>query len=194
MKSISTLLALVLLAAAMAVPAWAEERDATNTVSFGEYKVGPEDVLQIHVWSDEQLSPQVVVRPDGKISLPLVGEVVCAGRSVEEIRLEVERKIKTYVPDAPVSVMVLQVNSPKVYIIGKVNSPGMYIMGHRMSLTQALALAQGFNPFAETDCVLLIRGSGTNQITYKYDYDDLARGRDLMQNVQLMPGDTIVVP
>lgn len=194
MKSITTLLALVLLVAAMAAPAWAEERDATNTVSFGEYKVGPEDVLQIHVWSDEQLSPQVVVRPDGKVSLPLVGEVVCAGRSVEEIRLEVERKIKTYVPDSPVSVMVLQVNSPKVYIIGKVNSPGMYIMGHRMSLTQALALAQGFNPFAETDSVLLIRGSGTNQITYKYDYDDLARGRDLMQNVQLMPGDTIVVP
>lgn len=194
MKRIVTIFALLMLATAVAVPVWAAERDANNTVSFGEYKVGPEDVLQIHVWSDEQLSPQVVVRPDGKISLPLVGEIVCAGRSVEEIRLEIERKIKTYVPDAPVSVMVLQVNSPKVYIIGKVNSPGMYIMGHHMSLTQALALAQGFNPFAETDSVLLIRGSGTNQITYQYDYDDLARGRDLMQNVQLMPGDTIVVP
>lgn len=191
-KCIIILIAVMI--AAVAVPVFGAERDANNTVSFGEYKVGPEDVLQVHVWADEQLSPQVVVRPDGKISLPLVGEIVCAGRSVEEIRLEVERKVKTYVPDAPVSIMIMQVNSPKVYIIGKVNSPGMYIMGHRMSLTQALALAQGFNPFAETDSVLLIRGSGTNQITYTYDYDDLARGRDLMQNVQLMPGDTIVVP
>lgn len=191
MKRITFILVAVLL---VALPAMAGERDATNTVSFGEYKVGPEDILQIHVWSDEQLSPQVVVRPDGKISLPLVGEVMCAGRSVEEIRLEVERKIKTYVPDTPVSVMVLEVNSPKVYIIGKVNSPGMYIMGHHMSITQALALAQGFNPFAETYNVLLIRGTGTNQITYEYNYDDLARGKDLLQNVQLMPGDTIVVP
>ncbi|MGE4504502.1 MAG: polysaccharide biosynthesis/export family protein [Desulfovibrionaceae bacterium] len=179
---------------ASALPVMAAERDATNAVSFGEYKVGPEDILQVHVWGDEQLSPQVVVRPDGRISVPLVGEVECAGRSVEDIRLEIERRVKDYVKDAPVSVMVLQVNSPKVYIIGKVNSPGMYIMGHRMSLTQALALAQGFNPFAETENVLLIRGSGTNQITYKYNYDDLARGRDLTQNVQLMPGDTIVVP
>ncbi len=194
MKWIKFILVAALLVATLAIPATAGERDATNTVSFGEYKVGPEDVLQIHVWGDEQLSPQVVVRPDGKISLPLVGEIMCAGRSVEEVRLEIERKVKTYVPDTPVSVMVLQVNSPKVYIIGKVNSPGMYIMGHHMSLTQALALAQGFNPFAETDSVLLIRGSGTNQITYTYDYDDLARGRDLMQNVQLLPGDTIVVP
>ncbi|MBU1249419.1 MAG: polysaccharide biosynthesis/export family protein, partial [Proteobacteria bacterium] len=132
MKRIISITIAALLLVAVACPTIAAERDANNTVSFGEYKVGPEDVLQVQVWGDEQLSPQVVVRPDGKISLPLVGEIVCGGRSVEEIRLDVERKIKTYVPDRPVSVMLLQINSPKVYIIGKVNSPGMYIMGHQM--------------------------------------------------------------
>ncbi len=158
------------------------------------YKIGPEDILKISVWGDEELSPEVIVRPDGKISMPLVGEIQASGRTTEEIRQEIEDKVKTYVPDSPVTVMLLEIKSPKVYVSGKVKRPGMYIMVHPMTITQALALAGGFDTFAEKTHVLLVRDQDGKQLTHEYDFDEVSRGIDLEQNIMLKPNDTIVVP
>lgn len=169
-------------------------RKMFESVAPGGYHVGAEDVLQIFVWGDETLTQQVMVRPDGYISLPLIGEVLCLGRTVEDIRNEVDRRYKQFISDTPVSIMIVELNSPKVYVIGKVNRPGVYLMPHPMTVTQALALAGGFNPFAEEGNVLLVRGLGPDQRVYEYDYNDISLGKEMHQNVLLRPNDTIVVP
>ena len=156
--------------------------------------LGPEDILEISVWKDEALIKQVVVRPDGKISFPLIGDVVAQGRTVEELRQAVEDKIKAFVPDAPVTVMVVQVGSPKVYVVGKVARPGVYIMGQTLRVMQVLAMAGGMTPFADKDDILIIRKEDGKQKIFKFDYSKVADGKDLEQNICLKPGDTVVVP
>lgn len=158
------------------------------------FTVGPEDILDVSVWKDEALSKEVVVRPDGKISFPLIGDVQAQGRTVEQIRQEIQQRIEDFVPGAPVSVMALQIRSPKIYIVGKVLRPGMYVMFERMSVMQALALAGGFTPFSSTADILVLRDEGGRQKTLRFDYDDVAKGKALEQNILLNTGDTIVVP
>ena len=159
-----------------------------------EFYLGPGDVLEISVWKDEALSRQVVVRPDGKISFPLIGDVVALGRTVDELRQVVEGKIKAYVPDAPVTVMVVQVGSPQVYVVGKVAKPGLYIMGQTLRVMQVLAMAGGMTPFANKDDILIIRKENGRQRVFKFNYGKVADGKDLDQNICLKPGDTVVVP
>jgi polysaccharide export outer membrane protein len=159
-----------------------------------EFYLGPGDVLEMSVWKDEALSRQVVVRPDGKISFPLIGDVVARGRTVEELRQVVEGKIKVYVPDAPVTVMVVQVGSPKVYVVGKVGKPGLYIMGQTLRVMQVLAMAGGMTPFAKKDDILIIRKENGHQKVFKFNYGKVADGKDLDQNICLEAGDTVVVP
>ena len=160
------------------------------------FRLGPEDVLELSVWKDEALRKQVVVRPDGKISFPLIGDVVAEGRTVDELRQAVEDKIKAFVPDAPVTVMVVQVASPKVYVVGKVAKPGVYIMGKSLTVMQVLAMAGGTTPFADKDDILIIRKEHGQQKSFglKFDYSKVAEGKDLSQNISLKPGDTVVVP
>jgi len=159
-----------------------------------EFYLGPGDVLEISVWKDEALSRQVVVRPDGKISFPLIGDVLARGRTVEELRQLVEGKIKVYVPDAPVTVMVVQVGSPKVYVVGKVAKPGLYIMGQTLRVMQVLAMAGGMTPYANKDDILIIRKENGHQRVFKFNYGKVAGGKDLDQNICLEAGDTVVVP
>jgi polysaccharide export outer membrane protein len=158
------------------------------------FSLGPEDILEISVWKDEALTRQVVVRPDGWISFPLIGDIRAAGRTVEELRQEIQARIKAYVPDAPVTVMVMQVGSPKVYVVGKVAKPGVYIMGEPMRVMQVLAMAGGATPFADKGDILVIREDNNNQIIYSFNYDKVAKGKELEQNINLKPGDTVVVP
>ena len=167
-----------------------------QAIAGSGFCLGPEDVLEISVWKDEALSKQVVVRPDGKISFPLIGDVVAQGRTVDELRQAVEDKIKAFVPDAPVTVMVIQVGSPKVYVVGKVAKPGVYIMGKSLTVMQVLAMAGGTTPFADKDDVLIIRKEDGQQKSFclKFDYSKVAEGKDLSQNICLKPGDTVVVP
>ena len=167
---------------------------AEQTTSGPNYSLGPEDVLEISVWKDEALTKQVVVRPDGWLSFPLIGDVLAAGRTVEELRQEIKDRIKSFVPDAPVTVMVLQVGSRKVFVVGKVAQPGVYVMGAPMRVMQALAMAGGTTTFADTNDILIIRKDQDTQRTYTFNYSNVARGKDLEQNINLMPGDTIVVP
>lgn len=159
-----------------------------------EFYLGPGDVLEVSVWKDEALSRQVVVRPDGKISFPLIGDVLARGRTVEELRQVVEDKIKVYVPDAPVTVIVVQVGSSQVYVVGKVAKPGLYIMGQTLRVMQVLAMAGGMTPFANKDDILIIRKNNGHQRVFKFNYGKVAGGKDLDQNICLKPGDTVVVP
>ena len=165
-----------------------------TTVPPGDYVVGPEDELQIYVWDDETLSPRVQVRPDGKFTMPLIGEIQAAGRTVEQIRSEVEAKVRPYVPDSPVSVSVDGLNYPKVYLLGKVNRPGVHVMSRYMTVAQALSLGGGFSPFAETTDILVVRWINGEQHTFKFDYEDVSRGLQLEQNIWVEPGDLIVIP
>jgi polysaccharide export outer membrane protein len=159
-----------------------------------EFRLGPGDVLEVSVWKDEALSRQVVVRPDGKISFPLIGDVIAQGQTVEALRQAVEDKIKGYVPDAPVTVIVMQVGSPKVYVVGKVAKPGLYVMGETMRVMQALAMAGGMTLFAKKDEILILRKENGHQKGFKFNFDKVAEGKDLEQNIFLKPGDTIVIP
>lgn len=159
-----------------------------------EFYLGPGDVLEVSVWKDEALSRQVVVRPDGKISFPLIGDVVARGRTVSQLREAVEGKIKAFVPDAPVNVMVIQVGSPKVYVVGKVAKPGLYIMGEPLRVMQVLAMAGGMTPFAKKNDIIVIRKDNGGQQVFPFNYSKVADGKDLGQNIRLEPGDTVVVP
>jgi len=158
------------------------------------YPLGPEDVLEISVWRDEALTKQVIVRPDGCVSFPLIGDIQASGLSVEQLRRVIQDKIAEYVPDTPVSVMLMQIGSAKVYVVGKVNRPGMYIMGHAMTVTQALALAGGLNAFADEDSIQVLRTVDGAQRAIIFDYGRVASGKNLESNIVLKPHDTIVVP
>ena len=159
-----------------------------------EFYLGPDDLLEISVWKDETLTRQVVVRPDGNISFPLIGDVRVQGRTVEEVRKEIEEKIRGYVPDAPVAVMVIQVNSPKIYVVGKVAKPGVYLMTVPLRVMQALAMAGGITPFSDSDNILILREEDGRQKMMQFDYSKVAAGKNLEQNVYLNASDTVVVP
>ena len=163
-------------------------------VPGARFLLGPEDELEISVWKDEALTKRVVVRPDGKISFPLIGDITSAGRTVEELRQDIEKRIKVYVPDSPLTVLMLKIASPKVYVVGKVARPGVYIMGQPTRVMQALAMAGGMTTFAKEDDILVIREEGGKQRHIPFDYGRVAAGKDLDKNIELRPGDTIVVP
>jgi polysaccharide export outer membrane protein len=167
---------------------------AQQSVKSG-YKLGPEDIIEISVWGDKELVREVVVRPDGGVSFPLVGDLVAGGLTVDELRKEVKKRIVEYVPDAPVTVILRKVESPKVYVMGKVNNPKVLILGQDMTVVQALAVSGGLSPFAASGSIKVVSKlpDGTQQVV-KFDYDEFADGENLEQNVQLKPGDTIVVP
>ena len=162
--------------------------------SGSTFYLGPEDVLEISVWKDEALTKEAVVRPDGMVSFPLIGQIRAAGRTVEDLQREIQRKISRYVPDAPVTVMVLKIGSPKVYVVGKVNKPGVYVMGSFLRVMQALAMAGGTTTFADRDDIMVIREEQGTQRFIKFNYDRVASGKDLHKNIPLKPGDTLVVP
>ena len=159
------------------------------------FVLGPEDVLEVSVWRDETLTRKVMIMPDGKFSFPLIGDIQAGGHTVAEVRAMVQKKIREYVPDAPVSVVMEQIRSPKVYIVGRVNNQGTYIMeGSPLTVAQVIALAGGLTPFAEGDDIHVLRNSKNQQIAIPIDYDKITQGKDLKDNILLQPGDTIVVP
>jgi len=160
----------------------------------GGFVLGPEDVLEISVWKDETLTKQVVIRPDGKISFPLIGEIQAAGRTVEDLRKEIIEKLSEFISDPVVTVMVIGINSYKIYVIGKVNKPGAYTVGRPVNVMQALSMAGGFSPFADLDNISILREQNGKQIRIKFNYKEVAKGKHLEENILLKRGDVIVVP
>ena len=171
-----------------------DEASAQLTVN-DEYRLGPEDIVEISVWGDEQLAREVVVRPDGGISFPLAGDMMAGGLTVNELRAKLKERIAEYIPDAPVTVILRKVEAPKVYVMGKVNNPKVHVMGQDMTVVQALAMSGGLSPFAESGNIIIVRREkdGTQKV-YRFDYDELAEGENLKQNILLKSGDTVIVP
>ena len=158
------------------------------------YRLGAEDVLLVSVWKDEQLTREVVVRPDGMFSFPLVGDIQAEDRTVEDIRSDLVKRLTKYIPNANVSVAVTKIVSYKVYVVGRVNKPGEYLVGHYTDVLQALSLAGGLTPFAaENDIKVMRRVKGTQQ-SIPFRYGDIRKGRDLEQNIILQRGDVVMVP
>jgi polysaccharide export outer membrane protein len=158
------------------------------------YRLGAEDVLLVSVWKDEQLTREVVVRPDGMFSFPLVGDIQAEDRTVEEIRTDLVKRLTRYIPNPNVSVAVTKVLSYKIYVVGRVNKPGEYLIGHYTDVLQALSLAGGLTPFAAENDIKVIRRIKGQQQVFLFRYGDVRKGQELEQNILLQRGDAVMVP
>ena len=159
-----------------------------------DYVIGSGDQLGISVWRDEHLTKTVVVLPDGKISFPLVGELVAGGKTVAQLKEELQGKLTRFVSDAVLSVEVKQAGSMNVYILGRVNNPGRQSMTASTNVLQALAMAGGLNPFAKRGEVKVFRQKEGRTTVFSFDYDEVAQGRHLEMNVELKRGDVVIAP
>lgn len=158
------------------------------------YKIGPNDVLNIFVWKEPELTQDISVMPDGRIIFPMIGEVMAKGKSVIELKDIITEKLKNYVSNPEVTVMVRQSNSRIIYTIGKVNKPGPYPMSPDMTVLQALSTAGGFTEWADTKYVMIVRRLNGKEKMFRFNYQDFIAGKNLDQNLLLESGDTIVVP
>jgi polysaccharide export outer membrane protein len=164
--------------------------------AFQDYRIGPTDVLQISVWKNPELSvPEVAVRPDGKISFPLLDDVQAAGLTPTELKAILTERLSEYILAPTVTVVVRQINSKAVYVIGEVHRQGALSLRADMRVIDALAMAGGFRPFADRSWVKIIRNrNGEGPIEFRFNYDEFVEGKDLEQNILLLPGDKVVVP
>jgi len=158
------------------------------------YLIGPGDVLEISVWKDEALTRQPVVRPDGFISFPLVGDVYVEGKTTAQVREEMEKKLVGYVPDVILSLDIKQINSMLVFVIGRVNQPGRFNTNSNVNVLQALATAGGLNVFAKRGGIKIFREENGKTKIFPFDYDDVIDGKRLEQNIRLKRGDIVVIP
>jgi polysaccharide export outer membrane protein len=158
------------------------------------YAVKPGDILKVSVWKEPQLEGQVLIRPDGGFSFPLVGEVDGRGKSVAELQTLMTQRLSKYISDPVVSVSVAEIHGNKVYVIGQVAKPGEFIVNPRVDVMQALSMAGGTTPFASLSNIMILRRTGTTQTALHFDYKDVANGRKLEENVLLQSGDIVVVP
>ena len=168
--------------------------DSSQTLDQQTYRIGSEDVLEIMVWKNPDLSREVSVRPDGKFSLPLLGEVMASGRTVPEVTAEISKRLQVYYKEPPkVSVIVQQVNSYAIYIMGSVEQPGKYVVKTGTTFLQALAIAGGFKEYAVPNTIVLRRhGTDGEEQAFRVRYKEVVAGRS--KNVMMQPGDTVIVP
>ncbi len=159
-----------------------------------EYTIGPEDVLGVVFWREPDLSGDVTVRPDGKITLPVIGEMVASGRKPEVLQAEIATAASKYISAVNVVVIVRTINSRKIFVTGRVTSPGSFPLMQPLTVMQAIALAGGLTDFADPKGITILRVENGKSRTVPFNYQDVARGRSLDQNVVLQPGDTVVVP
>jgi polysaccharide export outer membrane protein len=160
-----------------------------------DYKIHPGDKLVVGVYDDPKLLPQeMTVAPDGKISYPLVGVMMVGGKNVEQVRNEMEGRLKKYISDPIATVIVTEVKGNVVYVIGQVLKPGQLVMNPTINVLQALSMAGGGNPYAKLDGIIVIRTTAAGQRTLPFKYGQVAAGKDLSQNVDLENGDVVVVP
>lgn len=159
-----------------------------------DYSISPGDELEVSVWKEPDLSKTVIVRPDGKFSVPLAGEIMAARRSVEQIQTEITNKLKKYIPEAVVTVAVTKLEGNRIYVIGQVSKPGAFTMNPRLNVVQALSMAGGMTPFASANDIIVLRSTGPSQRVLPFRYGDVSKNRNLEQNIQLESGDVVIVP
>jgi polysaccharide biosynthesis/export protein len=161
-----------------------------------EYFIGPEDVLNITVWRNVDLSREVTVRPDGRISLPLIGDIIAVGRTPAQLSEDISSKLKEYKENPQVSIVIKEVNSYAIYVLGEVAKPGKYPLRSKTTLLQGITIASGFTATAARNKIVVFRFAkdGAGQVKIKASYDDIVLRDGSNQNIELKPGDQIVVP
>jgi polysaccharide export outer membrane protein len=170
---------------------------ATAAPSAGDdpaYKIGPQDVLKIDVWKEEQLTRTVPVRPDGKITLPLLNDVQAVGLTPMELAGVISDQLKKYINGPQVTVSVTEINSRRVYVNGEVTKAGAYALLPHMTVLQALSSSGGFTQFARVKNIYVLRTENGKQIKMPFNYKEAISGKNASQNIELQPGDVIVVP
>ena len=172
---------------------WLSVADPVMAQEAG-YTVKPGDTLSISVWKEPDLQGTVLVTPDGAFAFPLVGQVDARGKTVTELQGLVTERLVRYISDPVVTVSVHEIRGNKVYVIGQVNKPGEFIVNPRVDVMQALSMAAGTTAFASLSNIIILRRTGSQQETLHFDYTDVARGRNLDQNIELRSGDVVVVP
>lgn len=159
-----------------------------------EYVIGPEDVLGINFWRDADMTGDVTVRPDGRITLPLLGDITAAGLTPHALKEEIQKAAARLLEDPTVTVIVRQINSRKVFITGQVGTPGAYALTGPRTVMQLIALAGGLTEYADKKNISIMRVEGNTTRSFKLNYNDVSKGKKLEQNILLRPGDTVVVP
>lgn len=189
--------AFALMLAGLGFPGHAEAKQRpapADTEPPVEYTISPGDGLHLFVWKEPELSREIAVRGDGRITVPLLGDMLAAGRTPQELGREVAAGLGKFIEAPLVSVIVAQANSARVFVIGQVRNPGVFPLVGRMTVLQALSLAGGFLEFAKADKILIIRDHGRAPEAIQVNYKKLEDGSDLRQNTILRSGDSIVVP
>ena len=179
-----------------AVPVAGQNADASGAAKAHDnsFVIGNDDVLNINVWKEPDISRSIPVRSDGKISLPLVGEVQAAGLTPLKLEKDIASKLKNFISEPEVTVMVQQVNSQKFNILGQVVRPGSYVIANSPTVLDALALAGGFRDFAKQKSIYVLRQGASGESRIPFNYKDVSQGKNMSQNIKLQPGDTIIVP
>src|SRR5688572_16478781 len=207
-KSIASLIALAIAApglaqaqkpaaSAQSVPAAAVAAAAprpTDPVIPPGYVIGADDQLSIVFWKDKEMSADAQVRPDGRIALPLINEVQAAGLTPDQLREKITEESKKYMEDANITVVVRQINSRKAFITGEVNKPGPYPLTSPTTVLQLIATAGGLREYADSKKIVIMRTVNGTPVSLQFNYKDVIAGKNLKQNIELKPGDTVVVP
>jgi polysaccharide export outer membrane protein len=159
-----------------------------------DYIIGSDDVLNIVFWRDKDMSSEVQVRPDGKISLPLLNDVQASGLTPEQLRLSIVQKADKLLEDPSVSVVVKTINSRRIYITGQVGKPGIYPLLERTTVLQLIAMAGGVGEYADSKKIQIVRTENGKPVSHKFNYQDFIKGKNVAQNIELKSGDTVIVP
>ncbi len=187
-ETMTRYLGMIFCAAAMLLPG------SAVLAQSGDYQIQAGDVLVVSVWKEEDLQQELIVRPDGVFSFPLVGEVVAKGNTVEQVRASVAEKIEAFIPDPVVTVTLRQSLGNRVFVLGKVNRPGEFPLTQDLDVMQALALGGGTATFADEKNISILRRSDGVQSAIPFNYKEVQYGRALEQNILLEAGDVVVVP
>ncbi len=167
---------------------------ADDNSVIDRYRIQPGDVLSVSVWKEENMTRDVIVRPDGQMTFPLVGEISAAGDSVENLRTQIAEKLNKYIPDPVVTVSVRQLDGNKVYVIGKVNRPGEIQVVRNLDVMQALSVAGGTSTYAALNDIKILRRENGKLRAMSFKYAEVEKGKRLEQNIILQAGDVVVVP
>ncbi len=177
-----------------AAPAEASNPTQKAATADPNYVIGGQDVLDISVWKEAELTRTVPVRPDGKISLPLLNDVQAAGLTPTQLAAQITESLKKFVTNPQVTVIISQINSQRIYILGEVNRAGAYPLLPNMTVLQGLSSAGGFTQFANLKKIYMFRTENGKQVKYPFNYKDVISGKATDENIALKAGDTIVVP
>jgi polysaccharide biosynthesis/export protein len=156
------------------------------------YIIGESDSLEVSIWGEQALSRQVTVRPDGLVSLPLIGEVKATGKTPVELQGTIEQALSKFIKDPKCVVIVLEPKSKQIYVDGQVVNPGQFVLDKDIYFSQIISLAGGFTEWADKGSITILRNEGDKRVPIKADYNKIIKGKK--PDIKLMPGDTIVVP